>query len=222
VSICSGAFLLAATGVLDGRTVATHWHHAEKLQQRHPSLRVDPTVLYIDDERLVTSAGSAAGIDACLHIVRKDHGSAVANVVARRLVIPPHRDGGQAQFIERPVGAGDADHLLRQAMEWALKHLDEPVRVEDLAKRAFMSPRTFSRRFAHATGSSPLRWLIEQRVSASLPLLESTSHPIEHIASLVGFPQAATYRHHFARLMQTSPSAYRRSFRGQQETTRPS
>lgn len=213
VSICSGAFLLAAAGLLDGRDVATHWRYADALQSRYPRLRVDPDVLYLDDEDVITGAGSAAGIDACLHVVRKDHGAAVANVVARRMVVAPHRDGGQAQFIERPVGGADADRLLRQAMDWALGHLAEPIRVEDLARRAFMSPRTFTRRFSAATGTSPLRWLVEQRVAASLPLLEGSSHPVEHIASLVGFPHPATFRHHFARIMRTSPSAYRKAFR---------
>ena len=213
MSICSGAFLLAQTGVLDGRTVATHWRYAEALGQRFPRVSVDCDVLYVDGGDLITSAGSAAGIDACLHVIRTDHGSAVANVVARRLVIAPHRDGGQAQFIERPVGSADADDLLRQAMDWALGHLADPIRVEDLARRAFMSPRTFTRRFAQATGTSPLRWLVEQRVAASLPLLESTTHPVDHIGALVGFPHTATYRHHFARIMHTSPSAYRRAFR---------
>ncbi len=213
MSICSGAFLLAQTGLLDGRTVATHWRYADALAQRFDRVRVDPDVLYVDGGDVITSAGSAAGIDACLHVIRSDHGSAVANVVARRLVIAPHRDGGQAQFIERPVGSADADDLLRQAMDWALAHLGEPIRVEDLARRAFMSPRTFTRRFAQATGTSPLRWLIEQRVAASLALLESTSHTVDHVGALVGFTHTATYRHHFTRIMRTSPSAYRRAFR---------
>jgi AraC family transcriptional activator FtrA len=213
VSICSGAFLLAAAGVLDGLTVATHWRYAARLQERFPRLRVDPNVLYIDAGTVVTGAGSAAGIDACLHVVRRDHGVGVANVLARRLVVAPHRDGGQAQFIERPVGGADSDVLVRQAMDWALAHLAEPIRVDDLARRAFMSPRTFTRRFTAATGTSPLRWVVEQRVAASLALLEGTSHSVEHVGALVGFTQPATFRHHFARVMQTSPSAYRRAFR---------
>jgi AraC family transcriptional activator FtrA len=213
VSICSGAFLLAATGLLDGRTAATHWRYADALQRRHPRVKVDPEVLYVEDPPFVTSAGSAAGIDACLHLIRSDHGSGVANLLARRMVVPAHRDGGQAQFIERPVGSGDADALLRQAMDWAVGHLAEPVRVDDLARRAFMAPRTFSRRFAEATGTSPLRWVTEQRVAASLPLLESSDHPVEHVAALVGFTRPAAFRQQFQRVMRTTPSAYRRAFR---------
>ena len=212
VSICSGAFLLAATGLLDGRRVATHWRYADELQRRHPRVRVDPSVLYVEDAPFVTSAGSAAGIDACLHLIRSDHGSGVANLLARRMVVPAHRDGGQAQFIERPVGSGDGDALLRQSMDWAVGHLASPIRVDDLARRAFMAPRTFSRRFADANGTSPLRWLTEQRVAASLPLLESTDHPVEHVAALVGFTRPAAFRAQFQRVMRTTPSAYRRAF----------
>jgi AraC family transcriptional activator FtrA len=213
VSICSGAFLFAATGLLDGRSATTHWRYADELQRRHPSVRVDPSVLYVEEPPFITSAGSAAGIDACLHLIRLDHDSTVANLVARRMVVPAHRDGGQAQFIARPVGSGDGDALIRQAMDWAVAHLAEPLRVEDLARRAFMAPRTFSRRFAEANGTSPLRWLTEQRVAASLPLLESSDHPVEHIASVVGFPSAPAYRVQFQRLMRTTPSAYRRAFK---------
>jgi AraC family transcriptional activator FtrA len=213
VSICSGAFLLAATGLLDGRTAATHWRYAGELQRRHPRIDVDPRVLYVEDPPFVTSAGSAAGIDACLHVIRSDHGSGVANVLARRMVVPAHRDGGQAQFIERPVGSADGDALLRQAMDWAVAHLAEPIRVDDLARRAFMSPRTFTRRFAEATGTSPLRWLTEQRVVASLPLLEASDHPVEHVGALVGFARPAAFRQQFQRVMRTTPSAYRRAFR---------
>jgi AraC family transcriptional activator FtrA len=220
VTICSGAFLLAATGLLDGLSATTHWRYADLLQRRHPSVSVDPDVLYIDHGRLLTSAGSAAGIDVCLHLVRRDHGAAVANVVARRMVMPAHRDGGQAQFIERPVAGADTDDLVRQAADWALANLDQPLRVEDLAARAYMSTRTFSRRFNQATGTSPRRWVIEQRVAASLPLLEETTHPVEHVGALVGFAQAGTFRQHFLRIMRTSPSAYRRAFRAREAEQR--
>jgi len=220
VTICSGAFLLAATGLLDGHAATTHWRYAGELARRFPRVRVDPGVLYVDSGRLVTSAGSAAGIDACLHVVRTDHGAAVANVLARRLVTTAHRDGGQAQFIERPVGGSDADELIRRAMEWALENLERPLRVEDIAARAFMSPRTFTRRFGEATGTSPLRWLVEQRIGASLPLLESSSHTVEHVGALVGFAQPATFRHHFARVMHTSPSRCRRAFRARAGSAR--
>jgi AraC family transcriptional regulator, transcriptional activator FtrA len=216
VSICSGAFLLAAAGLLDGRVAATHWRHAERLASMYPDVRVDADVLYVDetaDGGPITAAGSAAAIDVCLHLVRSDHGSEVANVIARRLVVAPHRDGGQAQFIERPVGGADGSAHISQAMDWALAHLSEPLRVEDMARRAFMSPRTFTRRFTEATGTSPIRWVIEQRVAASLPLLETTTHPVEHVGALVGFANGTTFRQHFGRVMRCSPSSYRRSFR---------
>jgi AraC family transcriptional activator FtrA len=220
LTICSGAFLLAATGLLDGLSATTHWRYADLLRRRHPSVSVDPDVLYIDHGRLLTSAGSAAGIDVCLHLVRRDHGATVANVVARRMVMPAHRDGGQAQFIERPVAGADGDDLVRQAADWALANLDEPLRVEDLAARAYMSTRTFTRRFNQAMGTSPRRWVIEQRVAASLPLLEETTHPVEHVSALVGFSQPGTFRQHFLRIMRTSPSAYRRAFRGREAERR--
>jgi AraC family transcriptional activator FtrA len=220
VTICSGAFLLAATGLLDGLSATTHWRYADLLQRRHPSVSVDPDVLYIDHGRLLTSAGSAAGIDVSLHLVRRDHGAAVANVVARRMVMPAHRDGGQAQFIERPVAGADADELVRRAADWALANLAQPLRVDDLAARAYMSTRTFSRRFNQAMGSSPRRWVIEQRVAASLPLLEETTHPVEHVGALVGFAQPGTFRQHFLRIMRTSPSAYRRAFRAREAEPR--
>ena len=214
VSICSGAFLLAACGLLDGRPAATHWRYASRLADAYPRVRVNPDVLYVDDDDVLTSAGSAAGIDLCLHIVRRDHGSAVANSVARRLVIPPHRDGGQAQLIELPMPAHPQDDPIARVMAWALERLESPLSLEVLAARAFMSVRTFTRRFGRATGMTPGRWLIEQRVRASLPLLEAGDEPIETIAARVGFGSAATYRHHFAAIMRTSPTAYRRAFFG--------
>lgn len=212
VSICSGVFLLAAAGLLDGGEAATHWRYAEALQQRHPDVSVNADVLYVDQGRVLTSAGSAAGIDLCLHIVRRDHGAKIANAVARRLVIPPHRDGGQAQLIEAPMPAHPGDDPIATVMAWALEHLDEPLDLETLARRAYMSVRTFTRRFRKATGTTPGRWLLEQRVRASLPLLEATDASIETVAATVGFASAATYRHHFASIMRTSPTAYRRAF----------
>ena len=212
VSICSGVFLLAAAGVLDGGEAATHWRYASKLAALHPSVRVNADVLYVDNGAVLTSAGSAAGIDLCLHIVRRDHGSKVANAVARRLVIPPHRDGGQAQLIDLPMPAHPDDDPIATVMAWALERLDEPLDLDALAGRAFMSVRTFTRRFRKATGTTPGRWLLEQRVRASLALLETTDASIETVAGAVGFAGAATFRHHFASIMHTSPTGYRRAF----------
>jgi AraC family transcriptional regulator, transcriptional activator FtrA len=212
VSICSGVFLLAAAGLLEGREAATHWRYAEQLAALHPELTVNADVLYVDGEDVLTSAGSAAGIDLCLHLVRRDHGSAVANAVARRLVIPPHRDGGQAQLIDLPVAAHPADDPIARVMTWALERLDQPLDLAVLAAQGFMSVRTFTRRFQRATGSTPGRWLIEQRVRASLALLERSDEPVETVAARVGFGSAATYRHHFTAIMRTTPTAYRRAF----------
>ncbi|MFF5208166.1 helix-turn-helix domain-containing protein [Streptosporangium sp. NPDC000396] len=213
VSICSGAFALAAAGLLDGRRATTHWKYAELLQRRFPRVLVDPDVLYVDGDDVLTSAGSAAGLDLLVHLVRKDHGPTVANSVARRLVIPPHREGGQAQFIQAAVTPVEDDDAVATAMAWALDHLAEPITVAELARVAHMSQRTFIRHFGRQTGTSPLRWVISQRVAASLPLLESTAAPVEEIAVAVGFDSPVTFRHHFTRTMRTSPSAYRRAFR---------
>jgi AraC family transcriptional activator FtrA len=212
VSICSGAFLLAAAGLLDGCQAATHWRYASTLAERHPEITVNADVLYVDGGTVLTSAGSAAGIDLCLYIVRRDHGSKVANTVARRLVIPPHRDGGQAQLIELPVASHADDDPIATVMSWALERLDQPLDLDVLAGRAYMSVRTFSRRFRKATGTTPGRWVLEQRVRASLELLETTDAPIEVVADRVGFGTAATYRHHFAAIMRTTPTSYRRAF----------
>jgi AraC family transcriptional activator FtrA len=213
VSVCSGAFALAAAGLLDGREAATHWRYARVMQQRFPLVRVNPDVLYIDDGSVLTSAGSAAGLDLCLHIVRTDHGPSVANSVARRLVLPPHRDGGQAQFVASAVPDLTEDDPIAESMTWALAHLTEPITLDDLAKRAHQSTRTYLRHFTRRTGTTPVRWLIAQRVAAALPLLEASSAPVEEVASAVGFDSAVTFRHHFGRAMRTSPSAYRRAFR---------
>jgi AraC family transcriptional activator FtrA len=213
VSICSGAFALAAAGLLDGRAAATHWRYADLLRERYPSVTVRPDVLYVDEGDIITSAGSAAGLDVCLHLVRRDFGPTVANTVARRLVIPPHRDGGQAQFIQAAVPATEDADPVAESMTWALNRLRDPLTVDALAQRAHMSTRSYLRHFARRTGTSPIRWLINQRVQASLPLLEATSAPVEEVATAVGFETAVTFRHHFARAMRTSPSAYRRAFR---------
>lgn len=212
VSLCLGAFTLAAAGLLDGRTAATHWQFAERLAQRYPQVGVNDRVLYVDDGQVLTSAGSAAGIDLCLHLVRRDHGSVVANALARRMVIAPHRHGGQAQFIEQPVPERAEESRIADVITWALERLDARITVSDLASAAFMSPRTFSRRFRQATGRSPGDWLLEQRVLASLPLLESSNSSMEEIAATVGFADAAALRYHFARLMDMRPSDYRRQF----------
>lgn len=214
VSICSGAFALAAAGLLDGRRATTHWRYADTLRRRYPRVDVDPAPLYVDDGDVLTSAGCAAGLDLSLHIVRRDFGAAVVNAVARRLVVQPHREGGQAQYIEAPVSADPDDDRVARSMAWARERITEPITVDTLARAAHMSTRTYLRHFARCAGTSPIRWLIGQRVQASLPLLETTAMPVERIASAVGFDAPVTFRHHFQAAMHTSPSAYRRTFRG--------
>jgi AraC family transcriptional activator FtrA len=213
VSICSGAFVLAATGLLDGRRAATHWRYADRLAERYPAVKVDRDVLYVDEGELLSSAGSAAGIDLCLHLVRADHGAAIANQVARRLVTPPHRDGGQAQYIEAPVAADD-DSRIHDVIAWLGRDLARTVSVGDLAARAHLSERQFTRRFRDVTGESPNEWLIGQRIAASLALLEAGDDPVERVATAVGFQTVVTFRHHFRSRLQTSPTAYRKAFRG--------
>jgi AraC family transcriptional activator FtrA len=212
VSICSGAFVLAATGLLDGRRAATHWRYAPLLARRFPRVTVVADVLYVDGDDVLTSAGTAAGIDLCLHLVRKDHGAAIANRVARRMVVAAHRDGGQAQFVDLPVPAPSADDPVSGAIEWALERLPQRIGVEDLARRAHLSPRQFGRRFRAATGASPGAWLLRRRLDASLPLLESSDEPVEHVAARVGFPTPAAFRRHFARAYGVPPSTWRRNF----------
>lgn len=214
VSICSGAFALAEAGLLDGLRATTHWRYAELFAARYPRVRLDPDVLYTDEGRILTSAGSAAGLDLCLHLVRRDHGSAVANAVARRLVLPPHREGGQAQFIEAAVRTVPEDDGVARSLEWALEHLAQPISVARLAEVARMSRRSYLRHFARTTGTSPLRWLVNQRLAAARELLETGDAPIEQVGAAVGFADAATFRHHFTRAVGTAPSAYRRTFRG--------
>jgi len=213
VSICSGAFALAAAGLLDGRRATTHWRYADALRRRFPHVEVDPAPLYVDDGEVLTSAGCAAGLDLSLHIVRRDLGAAVANAVARRLVVQPHRDGGQAQYIEAPAAIDPGDDRVAGSMAWARERIAEPITVDALARIALMSTRTYLRHFARCTGTSPIRWLITQRVQASLPLLETTTMPVERVAAAVGFDAPVTFRHHFQTAMHTSPSAYRRTFR---------
>ncbi|BBY27589.1 helix-turn-helix domain-containing protein [Mycolicibacterium sediminis] len=212
VSICSGAFALAAAGVLDGRSATTHWLYADLLRSRHPEVHVDPAPLYVDGGDILTSAGCAAGLDLCLHIVRSDRGAQVANDVARRLVVSPHRAGGQAQFIESPVPEPAADGRIAASTAWALAHLDVPITLDQMAERSAMSRRTYLRQFAKATGTTPVKWLIEKRIDASLALLEASSLSIEQVAARVGFESPVTFRHHFTRAMHTTPSEYRRCF----------
>lgn len=213
VSFCTGAFVLAAAGLLDGRPVTTHWRHAADLARRCPNASVDPGVLYVDDGQVLTSAGTAASIDLALHIVRCDHGADVANAVARAMVVPPHRDGGQAQYVEMPVEASSGPDPLRATMEWTLDHLDEDLTVDVLAARAHMSPRTFARRFRATTGVTPHQWLLRQRVLHAQRLLETTDQPVERVAHASGFGSAGALRLHFQRTLGTSPQAYRRTFR---------
>jgi transcriptional regulator GlxA family with amidase domain len=216
VSICTGAFVLAAAGVLDGRRATTHWHNAAELAARYPAVDVDPDVLYVDEGRVLTSAGVAAGIDLCLHIMRRDHGAEYANAVARRIVVAPHRDGGQAQFVDRPLPPAPATGL-QDTRAWALARLDEPLTIAALAHHALMSERTLVRRFRDETGTSPLRWLVSQRVAEARRLLEETDLPVEHVATRCGFGTAVSLREHFRRVTHTTPVAYRKAFRGSTE-----
>jgi AraC family transcriptional regulator, transcriptional activator FtrA len=215
VSICSGAFVLAATGLLDGRRAATHWRYADVLARRFPAVEVDARVLYVDEGDVLSSAGTAAGIDLCLHLVRRDHGAAVANRVARRMVVSPHRTGDQAQFVDAPLPPRPSDGAggeVARVMQWALERLDQRVGVADMARAAHLSTRTLTRRFADATGTSPARWLLDQRIAASAELLERTDTPVEDVGRLVGIPSPAAFRRHFGRAMGVPPSTYRRTF----------
>ncbi|MFP8903613.1 GlxA family transcriptional regulator [Streptomyces atacamensis] len=211
-SICTGAFVLAAAGLLDGRPATTHWASCERLRRMYPAVRVDPDVLYVDDGDVLTSAGVASGIDLCLHMVRLDHGSAVANDVARRTVVPPHRDGGQAQYVRRPVPEPQI-RTTGAARAWALSNLERPISLRELAGKEAMSVRTFTRRFREEVGTSPLRWLTRQRVERARHLLESSDLPVERVAAEAGFGTAASLRLHFQAALGVSPGAYRRTFR---------
>lgn len=212
LSICSGVFVLAAAGLLDNRQATTHWRYTDLLQQRYPAIQVTPDVLYIDNGDVLTSAGSAAGIDLCLHLVRRDYGSVAANRVARRLVVSPHRDGGQAQFIQQAVPVAYEGHRLGALFDYLHARLAEPHTVESLAKFVGMSPRTFLRRFTATTGKTPAQWLLHARLSRSQDLLENSQLSIERIAEEVGFGSVATMRHHFKNQLSTTPAAYRRGF----------
>ncbi|MEU6176116.1 helix-turn-helix domain-containing protein [Streptantibioticus parmotrematis] len=214
VSICTGSFVLAAAGLLDGRRATTHWIHADLLAARYPGVTVDADVLYVDEGDVLTSAGKSAGIDLCLHLVRLDHGAAVANALARRLVMPPHRDGGQAQFVAPPAVSGQ-DHPLADLLPWVTARLDEPMTVVDLARQANMSTRTLSRHFNAVTGKTPLQWLLSQRINQAQELLETTDQSIEQIAAQTGMGTAGTLRRHFNRMVGVSPDTYRRTFRAE-------
>jgi transcriptional regulator GlxA family with amidase domain len=211
LSICSGAFILGEAGLLDGRRCTTHWRNAAELARRYPDAKVDPDVLYVDDDPVITSAGTAAGIDACLYLVRKEQGSRIANGIARRMVVPPHRDGGQAQYVDQPV-APSCEGTLRELLEWLRAHLDQPLSVRQLAARAAMSERTFARRFVQETGTTPQRWLIGQRILLAQQLLEESDDTIDAIADKAGFGNATALRHHFRAWRGTTPNAYRRMF----------
>ena len=211
-SLCTGAFVLAAAGLLDGKRATTHWAHTAVLAERHPGTEVDPDVLYVDNGSVLTSAGKAAALDLCLHLVRLDHGSSVANAVARRLVVPPHRSGGQAQFVATPVPERD-DHPLGALLPWAVRRLDQPLTVEDLARQAGMSSRHLTRHFKAATGTTPLQWLLIQRIRRAQELLENTDRGIDAIAAATGMGTATTLRRHFNRTVGVPPDAYRRTFR---------
>jgi len=212
VSICTGAFVLGAAGVLDGRPATTHWQHTENFRRLYPRVRLDEDLLFVDDGDVLTSAGLAAGLDLCLHLVRRDHGTAAANHVARYCVVPPWREGGQAQFIERPVPAPGSESTA-YAREWALKHLDQPLDVARLAVEARMSVRTFNRRFREETGHSPGSWLIGQRVEHARHLLEVTDLPVDEVARRAGLGSGASLRQHLKTTLGVSPLAYRRTFR---------
>lgn len=211
-ALCTGAFVLAAAGLLDGRRATTHWAHAQVLAMRYPRVEVDPDVLYVDNGSVLTSAGKAAAMDLCLHLVRLDHGSAVANTVARRLVVPPHRPGGQAQFVSSPVPAQE-NHPLAELFPWAIERLDHPLTVEDLARQVTMSSRNLGRQFRSVTGTTPLQWLLTQRIRRAQELLETTDDSVDAIAEATGMGTATTLRRHFNRTVGVPPDTYRRTFR---------
>jgi transcriptional regulator GlxA family with amidase domain len=214
VGLCLGAFVLAAAGILDDRPASTHWAWADDFTRRYPRVRLDPDVLYVDDGNVMTSAGTAAGLDCCLHVLRKMCGAQVANYVARRLVVPPHRQGGQAQFVQQPMPPSLRGDRLSGLLDWVSGNLDVPHTLDTLAARALMSRRTFTRRFRLATGTTVGAWLLAQRLARAQQLLESTNESVEAIAGIAGFGSTASLRQHFADAFRTSPSAWRREFRG--------
>ncbi|MDO9379388.1 MAG: helix-turn-helix domain-containing protein [Nocardioidaceae bacterium] len=208
---CSGVFTLGAAGLLDGRRCTTHWRYADLLARTYPEALVEADVLYVEDERVVTGAGSAAGIDASLHVMREEFGARVAATTARRMVVPPHRDGGQAQYVRTPIVDVEAP-TLEPVLAWARRHLDDDLSVEVLARRAHMSPRTFARRFRDETGTTPHQWTTAQRLAHAEEMLETTQLAVEQVARRAGFSNAATLRHHFAQVRGTTPQAYRTTF----------
>jgi AraC family transcriptional regulator, transcriptional activator FtrA len=214
VSFCSGSFTLAAAGVLDGRRATTHWMYADAFRSRFPRVRLDPNVLFVDEGRILTSAGTAAGIDLALHLVREDLGAEAARSVARRMVVPPHREGGQAQFIDPPHVPRVESDRFGALLDWLAGRLDEDVTVAEMAHRVAMSERTFARRFKEATGTTPFRWVLAQRLRLAQELLETSDLDIDRLADRAGFGTATNLREHFRRELGTTPTAYRRCFRG--------
>jgi len=214
VSFCTGAYVLAEAGLLDGRPATTLWTHAERFRARFPAVRLNPAVLYVDDGQVLTSAGNAASADLALHILRNDYGAEIANTVARHMVAPPYRRGGQAQYVETPLStSAEAGDQLAATLEWALQRLGQPLPVKVLAARCALSPRHFTRQFREATGTTPHQWLLTQRLALAQRLLETTDQPIDHIAASAGFGTPAAMRLQFQQALDTSPAAYRRTFR---------
>lgn len=211
LTVCSGAFVAGAAGLLDGRPCTTHWMHADELARMYPTAQVDRNVLFVDDGNLITSAGTAAGIDACLHLVRREMGSEITNKIARRMVVPPQRDGGQRQYIDQPIPVRCSERFAPH-LDWILANLDKPHTVTSLARRAHMSGRTFARRFVEETGRTPMQWVTDQRVLFARRLLEETTLDIDNIAEQSGFGNATLLRHHFRRIIGVTPSDYRRRF----------
>jgi transcriptional regulator GlxA family with amidase domain len=214
VGLCLGSFVLAAAGLLDGREATTHWSWTDELAKRYPKVRVNPSVLYVDEGDIITSAGVAAGIDCCLHILRRFHGAEIASQVARRMVIPPHRQGGQAQFIEDPMPTTVEEESLANALDWAQKNIRKPLNLDCLAARAFVSRRTFTRKFRGVMGTSPSKWLLGLRLTLARRLLETTDISIGAVATDAGFSSEVALRQHFSAALKTSPSRYRKEFRG--------
>ncbi|MDF2823983.1 MAG: AraC family transcriptional regulator [Mycobacterium sp.] len=211
LTVCSGAFVAGAAGLLDGRACTTHWMHTDELARLYPTAKIDRNVLYVDDGNLITSAGTAAGIDACLHLVRRELGSAATNTIARRMVVPPQRDGGQRQYIDQPIPVTHSEGFAPQ-LDWIMANLQKPHTVASLAARAHMSARTFARRFVEETGRTPMQWVTDQRVLYARRMLEETNLDIDRIADRAGFGTATLLRHHFRRVIGITPSDYRRRF----------
>lgn len=214
VGLCLGAFVLAEAGLLDGRRATTHWAYAKTFAHRYPQVQVDADVLYVDDGNVLTSAGTAAGIDCCLHLLRQDYGSEIANIVARRLVTPPHRQGGQAQFIEQPLPTTARDSRLTDLLGWVRANLQLPHTLDSLAERSLLSRRTFTRHFRLLTGDTVGNWLLGERLSYAQRLLETTDQPVESVATLAGFGSPESLRHHFRQTFGVAPNAWRKTFRG--------